>query len=75
MKITIFLAILFSSVTNCVAQLPDIFANTPKQILATETIAEFPVNTFLENIAVDKKTKVVKLKLCNDLFHKQNYLN
>ncbi len=36
-------------------QLPPIFADTPKQIVVARTIAEFPVNTFLENVAVDKK--------------------
>ena len=37
------------------AQLPPIFADTPKQIVVSKVIAEFPVNTFLENVAVDKK--------------------
>lgn len=37
------------------AQLPSIFAETPKEIISARTIAEFPVNTFLENIAVNKK--------------------
>jgi sugar lactone lactonase YvrE len=41
--------------TNRAQQLPPIFADTPKQIVAARTIAEFPVNTFLENVAVDKK--------------------
>jgi sugar lactone lactonase YvrE len=36
-------------------QLPPIFADTPKQIVAARTIAEFPVNTFLENVVADKK--------------------
>lgn len=36
-------------------ELPPIFLNTPKEIVSAETIAEFPINTFLENIAVDKK--------------------
>ncbi len=40
---------------NRAQQLPPIFADTPKQIVAARTIAEFPVNTFLENVAVDKK--------------------
>jgi sugar lactone lactonase YvrE len=33
--------------------LPDIFAQTPTAIAPSQTIAEFPVNTFLENIAID----------------------
>lgn len=37
------------------AQLPPIFADVPKQIVETKTIAEFPANTFLESIAVDKQ--------------------
>lgn len=41
--------------TFVLAQLPPIFADTPKQIVAAKIIAEFPVNTFLENVAVDKK--------------------
>lgn len=36
-------------------QLPPIYDRTPKQIVAAKTIAEFPANTFLENIAVDAK--------------------
>jgi sugar lactone lactonase YvrE len=55
MRILLLITLLFLAVGKSAAQLPDIFADTPKQILATETIAEFPVNTFLENIAVDKK--------------------
>lgn len=34
-------------------QLPDIFVRTPTQIVPAYTIAEFPVNTFLENLAID----------------------
>ncbi len=34
-------------------QLPDIFDRTPEAIAPTQVIAEFPVNTFLENIAID----------------------
>jgi putative intracellular protease/amidase/sugar lactone lactonase YvrE len=34
-------------------QLPDIFARTPTQIVPAQTIAEFPVNTFLENLTID----------------------
>jgi putative intracellular protease/amidase/sugar lactone lactonase YvrE len=33
--------------------LPPIFSNTPEEIVPSETIASFPLNTFLENIAVD----------------------
>lgn len=33
--------------------LPPIFTNTPEVIVSAQIIAEFPVNTFLENIAVD----------------------
>jgi sugar lactone lactonase YvrE len=51
----LFLAVLFLPVINCLAQLPPIFAETPREIIADKTIAEFPVNTFLENIAVNKK--------------------
>lgn len=35
-------------------QLPPIFDHTPKEIVLAKTIAEFPVNTFLENIAVSQ---------------------
>jgi hypothetical protein len=55
MKVLFLITFLFIAVGKATAQLPDIFADTPKQIAKTETIAEFPVNTFLENIAVDKK--------------------
>lgn len=34
-------------------QLPVIFDRTPEAIAPAQTIAEFPVNTFLENIAID----------------------
>lgn len=34
-------------------QLPAIFDHTPEAITPAQTIAEFPVNTFLENIAID----------------------
>lgn len=34
-------------------QLPAIFDLTPEAIVSAQTIAEFPVNTFLENIAID----------------------
>jgi putative intracellular protease/amidase/sugar lactone lactonase YvrE len=33
-------------------QLPPIFANTPEVIVPANVVAEFPVNTFLENIAI-----------------------
>jgi putative intracellular protease/amidase/sugar lactone lactonase YvrE len=42
-----------SIVTALNGQLPDIFARTPAQIVPAQTIAEFPVNTFLENLAID----------------------
>jgi sugar lactone lactonase YvrE len=51
----LFLAVLFLPVINCLAQLPPIFAETPREIVEAKTVAEFPVNTFLENIAVNKK--------------------
>lgn len=35
-------------------QLPHIFDQTPKQILPAKTLAEFPANTFLENIAINR---------------------
>jgi putative intracellular protease/amidase/sugar lactone lactonase YvrE len=34
-------------------QLPAIFDRTPEAIVPSQIIAEFPVNTFLENIAID----------------------
>jgi putative intracellular protease/amidase/sugar lactone lactonase YvrE len=34
-------------------QLPNIFDRTPAKIVPAQTIAEFPVNTFLENLAID----------------------
>ncbi len=55
MKSLVFLTILFLTAINGAAQLPQIFADTSREIIATDTIVEFPVNTFLENIAVDKK--------------------
>ncbi len=36
-------------------QLPPIFTNTPEAIVPARALAEFPVNTFLENIAVDSQ--------------------
>ncbi|XGV94712.1 MAG: DJ-1/PfpI family protein [Leptolyngbya sp. BL-A-14] len=33
-------------------QLPPIFTHTPVEIVPAQTIAQFPVNTFLENIAI-----------------------
>lgn len=50
-----FLTVLFLTAINCPAQLPPIFAETTRKIIDAKTIAEFPVNTFLENIAVNKK--------------------
>jgi len=35
-------------------ELPPIFATTPQKLVPAKTIAEFPKNTFLENIVVDK---------------------
>jgi hypothetical protein len=32
--------------------LPDIFANTPVELIPSQAIAEFPANTFLESIAI-----------------------
>lgn len=40
-------------VTALNRQLPDIFTHIPTQIAPAQTIAEFPVNTFLENLAID----------------------
>jgi putative intracellular protease/amidase/sugar lactone lactonase YvrE len=40
-------------VTALSHQLPAIFKDTPEKIATAQTIAEFPVNTFLENIAID----------------------
>jgi putative intracellular protease/amidase len=36
-------------------QLPAIFDRTPEAIVPAQVIAEFPVNTFLENIAIDSQ--------------------
>lgn len=36
-------------------QLQPIFVNTPEAIVPATTIAEFPINTFLENIVVDSQ--------------------
>lgn len=55
MKHLLSFPILLLTAFNCVAQLPPIFADTPREIVAAKTIAEFPVNTFLENVAVNKK--------------------
>jgi sugar lactone lactonase YvrE len=54
MKNLLILIILLIATINCAAQLPPIYADTSRVIVANKTIAEFPVNTFLENIAVDK---------------------
>lgn len=56
MLIILFL-IIFSlfTVQLSAQQLPDIFADTPKELIETKIITEFPVNTFLENIAITKK--------------------
>jgi putative intracellular protease/amidase/sugar lactone lactonase YvrE len=42
-------------VTALNQQLPDIFDRTPEAIASSQIIAEFPVNTFLENIAIDSQ--------------------
>lgn len=55
MRILIFLIIIFFGAINGAAQLPPIFAETTREIVEAKTVAEFPVNTFLENIAVNKK--------------------
>ena len=34
--------------------LPVIFINTPESLVPAQTVSEFPVNTFLENIAIDE---------------------
>lgn len=47
--------VLLANAAIVLAQLPPIFADTPKQIVNAKVIAEFPVNTFLENVVVDKK--------------------
>lgn len=39
-------------------ELPPIFANTPKRLVAAKTIAGFPAKTFLENIAIDKRGNI-----------------
>jgi putative intracellular protease/amidase/sugar lactone lactonase YvrE len=39
-------------------QLPAIFDHTPEAIAPAQVIAEFPVNTFLENIAIDAQGKI-----------------
>lgn len=38
--------------------LPPIFTNTPEAIVPAQTVAEFPVNTFLENIAIDRNGEI-----------------
>jgi len=40
-------------------QLPPIFTNVPVAIAPAQTIAEFPVNTFLENIVVDAQGELL----------------
>lgn len=63
------LLIVFSAL--CAAQqLPPIFAETPKQIAAAKTIAEFPQNTFLENIAVNKKGELFVTSLEDGVIHR-----
>lgn len=36
-------------------QLPAIFDHTPEEIVSAEVVAEFPINTFLENIAISTR--------------------
>jgi sugar lactone lactonase YvrE len=36
-------------------ELPPLFANTPKALVAAQTIAEYPAQTFLENLAVNAR--------------------
>lgn len=58
MKSTLILILCFMSVTvteSGAQELPPIFANTSKRLVAAKGIAEFPANTFLENIAVDNR--------------------
>lgn len=56
MRILIFFSIFGAAISNCAAQqLPPIFADTPRSIVAAKVVAEFPVNTFLENVAVDRR--------------------
>lgn len=51
----IFVSFFFLSITLSFSQsLPPLFTDTPEAIVPTEVIAEFPVGTFLENIAIDK---------------------
>jgi putative intracellular protease/amidase/sugar lactone lactonase YvrE len=38
--------------------LPAIFINTPEEIVSAQTVAEFPVNTFLENIAINRSGEI-----------------
>jgi putative intracellular protease/amidase/sugar lactone lactonase YvrE len=45
-------------VTALSHQLPSIFEHTPEAIVPVRVIAEFPVNTFLENIAIDPQGTV-----------------
>lgn len=57
MRILIFFTILLAAIVNCAAQeqLPPIFADTSREIVRAKIVHEFPVNTFLENVAADKK--------------------
>ena len=51
----LFLSIILSAAGIKAQQLAPIFADTPRQIVKAKIIAEFPVNTFLENVVVDQK--------------------
>jgi putative intracellular protease/amidase len=49
-------SIALALVTALNHQLPSIFDHTPEAIVPTEVVAEFPVNTFLENIVIPAGT-------------------
>lgn len=61
MKLNLSMVLCLLSATTIGAsgqKLPPIFLNTPKAIVSAKSVAEFPANTFLENIAVDKKSNL-----------------
>jgi putative intracellular protease/amidase len=45
-------------VTALKQQLPPIFEHTPDALVPAQVIAEFPINTFLENIAIDAQDTI-----------------
>jgi hypothetical protein len=51
-------------------ELPPIFRFTPKEIVPARSIAEFPVNTFLENIAVHRKGNLFVTSLEDGRIHR-----